>query len=118
VFEDITPGERSAWIRLGEYITVHKLLITNLRLEAYGHKVMLMPYRDEFGNAQINGYWHSKKFGAILNAGPIGQIAWSGIGIIKGRDIHITWIDHNGNVSYEIKPYVDDNLACIVNDAV
>jgi hypothetical protein len=118
VFEDVTPGERSAWIRLSEYIQTHKLKITNLRLEAYGHRVILMPYKDELGNPQINGYWHSKRAGALLNAGPIGQIHWSGIGLVKGREIHVTWVDQHGNVSYEIKPYVDGNLACIVNDAV
>jgi hypothetical protein len=77
-----------------------------------------MPYRDESGSPQINGYWHSKKLGALLNAGPIGQIHWNGIGLIKGREIHVTWVDHLGNVSYEIKQYEDGNLACIVNDAV
>lgn len=118
VFEDITPHCKSAWLRLGEYVAVHKLKITNLRLEAYGHRVMLMPYKDEFGNPQINGYWHSKKIGALLNAGPINHVSWSGIGLIKGREIHITWIDYVGNVSYEIKPYTEGNLACIVNDAV
>lgn len=118
VFEDLTPGCKSAWIRLSEYVACHKLKITNLRLEAYGHRVELMPYRDEDGNPQINGYWHSKKLGALLNAGPVSQVAWSGIGLIKGREIHVTWVEHTGNVSYEIKQYSEDNLACIVNDAV
>lgn len=118
VFEDVTPGERSAWVRLREYVEVHKLKLTNLRLEAYGHRVVLMPYRDDTGNPQINGYWQSKKAGALLNAATIGQINWVGIGLIKGREIHVTWVDHAGNVSYEIKPYDEANLACIVNDAV
>lgn len=118
VFEDLTPGCKSAWLRLKEYIEVHRLKMTNLRLEAYGHRVTLMPYKDEFGNPQINGYWHSKKSGALLNAGPIGHIHWNGIGLVKGREIHVTWVDHAGNVSYEIKQYTEGNLACIINDAV
>lgn len=118
VFEDITPGCKSAWIRLREYIEVHKLKITNLRLEAYGNRVVLMPYKDDLGNPQINGYWYSKKNSAVLNAGPIRQVFLSGIGLIKGRDIHITWVDHAGNIAYEIKQYEEGNLACIVNDAV
>lgn len=118
VFEDVTPGETSAWMRLRQYVSVNNLKVTNLRLEAYGHRVVLMPYKDEYGNPQINGYWQSKKFGALLNASEIGQIQWTGIGLIKGREIHVTWIDHFGNVSYEIKAYDEANLACIVNDAV
>lgn len=118
VFEDITPGSQSAWLRLREYVVAHKLKMTNLRLEAYGHRVELMPYRDSQGNPQINGYWHSKKIGALLNAGPVSQVVWSGIGLVKGREIHITWVDFQGNVSYEIKQYDKANLACIINDAV
>lgn len=117
VFEDVTPNERSAWIRLREYVAIHKLKLTNLRLEAYGHRVVLMPYKDEFGNPQINGYWHSKMAGGWLNAG-VGQIHGTGIGLVKGREIHVTWVYDNGNVSYEIKQYEEGNLACIVNDAV
>jgi hypothetical protein len=118
VFEDVTPGDKSAWLRLRDYIAAHNLKLTNLRLEAYGHRVVLIPYKDEFGNPQINGYWHSKKALAILNASEIGQVHWSGIGFVKGREIHVTWVDHNGNVSYELKKYDEANLACIVNDAV
>jgi len=118
VFEDVTPGYKSAWLRLKEYVEIHNLRLTNLRLEAYGHRVVLIPYKDDFGSPQINGYWHSKKAGALFNAGEIGQVSWSGIGIVKGREIHVTWIDHIGNVSYEIKQYEEGNLACIINDAV
>jgi len=118
VFEDLTPGESSAWIRLKHYVAAHGLRVTNLRLEAFGHRVVLMPYKDEAGNPQINGYWQSKKAGALLNSSSIAQIDWVGIGLIKGREIHVTWVDHAGNVSYEIKPYDESNLACIVNDAI
>lgn len=118
VFEDVTPGELSAWQRLSDYVKVHNLKLTNLRLEAFGHRVVLMPYKDDAGNPQINGYWHSKKAGAILNSGSVGHIMWSGIGLVKGREIHITWVDHNGNTSFEIKSYIDNNPACIINDAV
>lgn len=118
VFEDVTPGCKSAWIRLREYVTAHSLKVTNLRLEAYGHKVILVPYKDELGNPQINGYWHSKKAAALLNVANVGQIHWTGIGLIKGREIHVTWVDHVGNISHEIKSYDESNLACIINDAV
>lgn len=118
VFEDLTPNERSAWTRLREYVATHNLKLTNLRLEAYGHRVVLMPYRDEDGNPQINGYWQSKLFGAWLNAANISQVNCVGIGLVKGREIHVTWVDQHGNVIYEIKSYDEANLACIVNDAV
>jgi len=118
VFEDVTPGEKSSWLRLKDYVELHKLKVTNLRLEAYGHNVSLMSYKDALGNPQINGYWHSKKLLAWLNADGRPQTQWCGIGLVKGREIHVTWIDHNGDISYEIKPYQEDNPACIINDAI
>lgn len=118
VFEDVTPYIASAWRRLNEYVKVHNLKITNLRLEAYGHNVSLMPYKDEMGNAQINGYWHSKRFGGWLNAPGLTEVHSSGIGIVKGREIHVTWVNNDGSINYEIKAYQENDLGCIINDAV
>jgi hypothetical protein len=43
VFQDKTPGENSAWSRLKEWVTSTDLHITNVRLEAYGRKVVSLP---------------------------------------------------------------------------
>lgn len=115
VFEDITPYELSAWQRLKIYIDTHNLKITNLRLEAYGRHVILVPYKDEDGNPQINGYWHSKQIGALLNSGGVTEQQSRGIGYIKAAQIYITWIDECGNVRQEVRPFIN-NLAVIVND--
>lgn len=116
VFEDVTPGMVSAWVRLKEYVNVHKLKITNLRLEAYGHRVTLVPYKDEFGCAQINGYWHSKQIGALMNGAGISEQQSRGIGYVKADVIYITWIDESGNIRQEVRPYIKDTLAVIIND--
>lgn len=115
VFEDITPYEISSWTRLKKYVEIHKLKITNLRLEAYGHHVTLVPYKDEFGAPQVNGYWHSKMIGALLNAGGVSEQQSRGIGYIKADMIYITWIDECGNIRQEVRPFID-NAAVIVND--
>jgi hypothetical protein len=117
VFEDVMPQSKSAWLRLRDYVELHTLKVTNLRLEAYGRVVNLIPYRDAEGNPQLNGYWHSKKIGQFLNASNL-DVEWRGIGYLKGREIFITWVDHLGNVSQEIRPYSKDNPALIINNAV
>lgn len=115
VFEDVTPYELSAWARLKTYVETHKLKVTNLRLEAYGHNVSLVPYKDDDGNPQVNGYWHSKQIGALLCSGGVTEQQSRGIGYIKADQIYITWIDECGNIRQEVRPFVN-NLAVIVND--
>jgi hypothetical protein len=118
VFEDTTPNMPSAWHRLKEYVKLHNLKITNLRLEAYGHLVMLVPYKGPNDISQINGYWHSKKIGALINANITQEFNWRGIGFVKGKEIHITWVDSEGIISHEIKEYKPNDMAVIINDEV
>ena len=115
VFEDVTPYELSAWARLKIYVETHKLKLTNLRLEAYGRNVSLVPYRDDNGNPQINGYWHSKQIGALLNAGGVTEQQSRGIGYVKSSEVYITWIDECGNIRQEVRSFVN-NAAVIIND--
>lgn len=117
VFEDITPGERSAWLRLRDYVAQRGLQLTNLRLEAYGHRIVLIPYRDSDGNPQVNGYWHSKSMTAILHQNGVLEMSECGIGILKGREILITWVTPDGTVKYESRPYKPNDKAVIINDA-
>jgi len=100
IFEDKTPGERSAWVRLREHLEVHKLKITSLRLEAYGRRAITIPYRNEDGEKQVNGFWQSSRIGAFLNSN-MPQLAWRGIGYIRHRRIYITWIAADGSISQE-----------------
>ena len=115
VFEDKTPELPSAWSRLKDYISRNKLTITNLRLEAYGKQITLVPFRDENGLPQINGYWQSSKIGSIL---PIGvETLWRGIGYLKENIINITWIRQDGVISQEVRVF-DSNqeLGVIINE--
>lgn len=116
VFEDITPGEKSAWLRLREHVKLHSLQVTNLRLEAYGRRVVLIPYKDEEYRPQINGYWYSSRVNALFCSQGVFEHYDRGIGYIKGREIIVTWVSQDGTVTQEIKPYRPDNLATIVND--
>ncbi len=115
VFEDLVPGESSAWVRLGEYVKHHKLKITNLRLEAYGRNLVLLPYKDAEGNPQINGYWHSKGMSALLYNGVV-EFKKCGIGFIKGKQVIISWVHEDGHVSQQVRDYEKDNRANIIND--
>lgn len=116
VFEDKTPHERSAWRRLSEYVKVHNLKVTNLRLEAYNRRVLLIPYKDDDGIAQINGYWHSKKIGALLADNGVQEILDCGIGYVKAKEVFITWVNQDGTVWNEVRQYKDGDLATIIND--
>ena len=116
VFEDITPYEKSAWRRLRSYVALHKLKITNFRLEAYGHRVLLLPYKDINGDPQINGYWHSKDMSALMTTSGIYINHSCGIGMVKAHEIYITWIAPDGNTRQEIRPYKVNDEATIIND--
>lgn len=116
VFEDLTPNEPSAWQRLSAYVKLHGLKITNLRLEAYGRRIVLVPYRDANDQPQLNGYWHSKRYDALLCDSGVFEGKACGIGYLKGSDIFITWVAENGVVQHEIRPYMTGNGAVIIND--
>lgn len=116
VFEDATPSMRSAWLRLRDYVEQHNLKLTNLRLEAYGRNVVLVPYKDSEGRAQVNGYWHSKQMNALMHTGGVSEAQSRGIGILKNQEIWITWVNEDGTTRQEIRPYKSGDKAVIVND--
>ena len=116
VFEDVTPQETSAWLRLREYVALHGLKVTNLRLEAYGRRVLLVPYKDGEDNPQVNGYWHSKRMYALLTEVGVLEGKDCGVGYVKGREVIITWVHEDGTIQQEVRPYKTDDLATIVND--
>lgn len=118
VFEDFTPRQKSCWLRLKDYIEKHNLKITNLRLECFGRQVCLVPYKDNEGRPQINGYWQSKKLGALVNAGNGGQFSWRGVGFVKSKKIYMTWIREDGHIEYDCREYENGDPACILNDEV
>lgn len=103
VFQDNTPGEKSAWRRLKDYVELHSFKITNVRLEAYGRLVHTIPYLDEEKRPQLNGYWQVERLGSFLNTN-MPNIHWRGIGYIKCKTIHITWVNQEGGVSMETRP--------------
>ena len=116
VFEDITPGEKSSWMRLREYVETQKLKVTNLRLEAYGRSLNLVPYKDEEDRAQVNGYWQSKQMNSLLTQGGVVEGQRRGIGILKGKRIWMSWVNEQGVVQQEFRDYKPGDKAVIVND--
>jgi hypothetical protein len=113
VFEDITPGIPSAWHRLREYITTHSLALTNLRLEAFGHNILLMSYKAEDGTVQLNGYFYSKRQHILTGASLQAQWREVGIGFLRNNEIYITWISEKGDIRQEIRSHKEGNLAVI-----
>jgi hypothetical protein len=119
VFEDKIPGEKSAWRRLQEYVKLNNLKIENLRLETYGRRVLLIPYRDVSNNPQINGYWYTNKVNTMFMPGYQLESIWRGIGYVKGKKIYCTWVLPNGEVLYEERKYDNSEIiASIINDEV
>jgi len=116
VFEDTTPHERTAWARLRDYVDIHKLKVTGLRLEVYGRRILLVPYKDDEGRPQLNGYFQSKRISALMGVGGVFETQDSGIGYLKGKHVTISWVHPDGSVSQEIRPYKEGDLAVIVND--
>lgn len=117
VFEDNRPGQSSAWLRLARYVREQNLLITGLRLQAYGKTVNALPYRDKSGTPQIQGYWQAKRQSAVLSTGgqKIPQQLDHGIGYVLNGNIHIVWLCENGTVDSEIRPVTEKELGCIMN---
>lgn len=120
VFEDNRPGQPSAWHRLATYLKEKNLLITGLRLQAYGKTINALPYRDKQGQPQIAGYWHAKRHTAILPVtyGSFTQHQDHGIGYILNNNIHIVWLCQDGTVQSEVRPVTDKEMGCILNDEV
>lgn len=117
VFEDIIPYERSAWNRLRDYCNFHSLKLTNLRLEAYNRRIILVPYFGDDHIPQLNGYWYSKRQNALFG---VYSAQWIdiGIGFIKGKQIIITWVSPDGSVKQELRDYRFGDLATIINDNI
>lgn len=116
VFEDLTPGKKSAWRRLRDYVADQKLKLTNLRLEAYGRQIVLVPYKDAEGRPQINGYWQSKRMNALLSSSGVLESQEVGIGFLKAKEVVITWVSEDGSVRQEVRDYRPDDQALIIND--
>jgi hypothetical protein len=114
VFEDKTPGLESAWSRLNKYVKLHKLDITNLRLEAFGRFVNLLSYRTDDGRVQIDGYWQSSCIGAFFGA-YTDEINWRGIGYVKDAQVNIIWINDRGVITHEVRAFVSNDIAAILN---
>lgn len=110
LFQDQTPGLPSAWTRLKEWVSSTDVYITNVRLEAYGRKVVSTPFRHaETGEKQVQGYWHSYKMGRVVHAGTNIEIGFMGIGYIQNDMIHITWIRDDGHEIEELRPLYKEN---------
>lgn len=130
VFEDRTPKSVSAWNRLTSYLKLHGLKLTNLRLESYGRVIKLVPYKDTEGNAQLNGYWQASRIARLASDSYNSEALWHGIGYIKYKTIHITWVSQDGVITQEERPlytieededgneYKRYDLGIILNDEI
>jgi len=116
IFQDNTPGIESAWNRLRNYVQANRLQITNLRLQAYGQHVQLLPFKADDGSPQVAGYWFSNRMARIFGlSGFESETKEIGIGYLKDGKIHITWVREDGIISVEERLYKPNELGIIVN---
>lgn len=118
VFEDITPGDRTAWRRLADYVNTQKLHVTKLRMEYGGQQIDLVPYRDAEGNPQIRGYWQARKMMKFVSGGIIVELQARGIGYVSGNNICITWVSEHGQVRAEVRQFDPTKQGAILNDEI
>lgn len=104
IFQDRTPGKLSAWKRLQETVSETDLYLTNVRLEAYGQKIISVPYRHpETGEAQVDGYWFSCKKSLLAHPTHGGEFDFIGLGFIRNGEIYITWVRQDGHILHEVR---------------
>ena len=118
VFEDITPGDRTAWRRLSDYVKTQNLLVTMLRLEYGGKRIELIPYKDAEGNPQIRGYWQARKMMKFVSGGLTIELQARGIGYVSGDNICITWVAQDGQVRAEVRAFDPTKEGAILNDEI
>lgn len=96
VFENILPGERTAWIRLLSYLKEKALKITRLRYQTFDNKMFQTPPLED-----VDGYFLKDR---VLSYLGVSEIFFRGIGYIKDNKIHITWINTgNGTATNEVR---------------
>jgi hypothetical protein len=117
VFEDRTPGAPNAWKRLREYVCENNLQITQLRLQAFGKHSQCMPYKDEAGKPQLNGYWYMEKAERFLmfGGGPVPTKMAKGIGYVQDGVLYICWIHEDGIMTHTKRPAKRDDIGIILN---
>ncbi len=104
IFEDKVPGNKSAWLRMKDFLSEKSLFITGLRIEYGGRFINLPVAKDENGNFVIDGYWHGNKICAmVLQGGDVDERFKKGIGYVKENKIFVSWVSDDGTIEYEIK---------------
>ncbi len=113
LFQDRTPHKTSAWSRLKDWVSSTDIYVTNVRLEAYGRKIVLIPFKHaETHEKQVQGYWHANKMARITHPSLNTEVHFVGIGYIQNDMIHITWVRDDGHEIKEIRPlYKKTSLA-------
>lgn len=82
VIQDAPPNERSAWLRLQDYLKdTPGVYITGMRLQHPKHDEVVMP-----GNQQ--GYFFGNKLFRVFQGG---QANYIGVGYYDGQKVVISW---------------------------
>src|SRR5688572_11727604 len=118
IFQDNTPGIESSWSRLKTYVQTNKLQLTNLRLQAYGRHIQLIPFKAADGSPQLDGYWFSNKISRLFGfSGFDAESKEIGIGYVISGRIMITWVREDGIVTAEQRavPELFDAPSLIIN---
>lgn len=104
IVEDEKTGEKSAWLRLRDYLNNNKeVRIEKLHLHAYG--------RDIYLNNSGIGFFHSKSIEVLL--GENYEKKRYAIGHVKNNLATISWINPDGKIQEEVRKISVDSLSII-----
>jgi hypothetical protein len=90
------PGEASSWQKLLALCKEKNLKITRLRLFRGKVRLMSMPQK------MCDGYFQAYEQSKSVFAGDVSMK--QGIGSVIGDEVHINWIDDDGNVWQDVRP--------------
>lgn len=68
--------------------------------------MVLIPYKDDDGDPQINGYFYSNRMSALVAAAINVQFRDRGIGYVKADKVYVTWVREDGSIQQEVKQIV------------
>jgi hypothetical protein len=109
VYDDRRKGAQSAWIRLRNYLREHKEIKIQELFLTFGkrHVNISKTHPNDF-----DGFACSNRVEALIG---VGQKMSRGIGIAKGPQIHLFWLNQDGVQSEETLEYQPDDPRVILD---
>jgi len=104
-----TPGEKSSWQKMLDFIAENNLRVTQLRL-VRGPITIICDH-----HKKCNGYCMAYEVLEIMYSG--NQIRMQGIGSVFGDKVFMTWVDGNGKIRQEIRELSEMKVHTTLRDS-